>query len=130
VPSSRRISHKAASRSGLLTREAFELYFRKLAPGGVLLVHFSNRNADLLPVLAELALDRGLAARWQFHIPGNASAEAMQTASEWAVFARAPADLDGLAQDPRWLALPAAPAQRVWTDDYVDILSVIRWPKL
>ncbi len=35
----------------LLTREAFALYFRHLAPGGVLAVHVSNRYLDLRPVV-------------------------------------------------------------------------------
>jgi hypothetical protein len=113
----------------LLTREAMDLYFRKLAPGGLLLVHFSNRNADLLPVLARLAADRGLAARWQFHVPADTPAEAGQTPSQWAVFARTDADLLSLASDARWLRLPDAAGRRVWTDDYVDILSVLRRPQ-
>jgi len=35
----------------LLTREAFELYFKQLKPGGVLAVHVSNRYLDLVPVV-------------------------------------------------------------------------------
>lgn len=41
--------------SHLLTREAIKLYFRHLKPDGVLLVHLSNRYADLEPVVANLA---------------------------------------------------------------------------
>ena len=36
----------------LLTREAFALYLRKLAPGGVIAVHLSNRYLDLESVVA------------------------------------------------------------------------------
>jgi spermidine synthase len=36
----------------LLTKEAFELYFRHLKPEGVLAVHISNRFVDLVPVCA------------------------------------------------------------------------------
>jgi hypothetical protein len=109
----------------LLTREAMTLYFDRLRPGGVLLVHFSNRNIDLLPVLAALAADRGLAARWQFHRPeGDAPG---LSPSEWAIFARRATDLGSLAADPRWQDMPPAGARRVWTDDYADIISVIRW---
>ncbi len=42
-------------------------------------------------------------------------------ASEWAVVARAPADLAPIADDPRWRPLDAAPGVRVWTDDYSDV---------
>jgi hypothetical protein len=108
----------------LLTREAIDLYFARLKPDGALLVHFSNRNVDLLPVLSALAADRGLAARWQFYRPKTR--EAGQSPSEWAIFTRSEADLGSIAGDPRWQALPPVD-RRVWTDDYADILSVIRW---
>ena len=36
----------------LLTREAFPTYRRHLSPGGLLLVHISNRYLDLRPVIA------------------------------------------------------------------------------
>ena len=36
----------------LITREAVEMYFQKLAPGGLLVVHVSNRHLRLEPVLA------------------------------------------------------------------------------
>lgn len=39
----------------LLTREAFELYFKHLKPTGVLAVHISNRFVDLAPVCAQSA---------------------------------------------------------------------------
>src|SRR5579883_1569741 len=39
----------------LLTREAFELYFRHLKPGGVLAVHVSNKYLDLEPVVDKIA---------------------------------------------------------------------------
>src|SRR5207245_11631356 len=44
----------------LLTREALALYLQKLAPGGVLAFHISNRYLDLQPVLSALAADAGL----------------------------------------------------------------------
>ena len=39
----------------LLTREAFDLYFRHLKPGGVLAVHVSNKYLDLEPVVHGIA---------------------------------------------------------------------------
>ena len=42
----------------LLTREAFATYRKHLAPGGLLLVHISNRYLDMEPV------DRRRGARW------------------------------------------------------------------
>jgi hypothetical protein len=111
----------------LLTREAFDLYLKKLKPGGLFLLHLSNRNIELLPAVARLAGDRGLVGRFQF-FPGAPPADSLISASEWAVLARDEADLGFLATDARWERFPVLMKGRVWTDDYVNILSVIRWP--
>jgi spermidine synthase/uncharacterized membrane protein (UPF0136 family) len=47
----------------LLTREAFELYFKHLKPDGVLAVHISNRYIDLVPVCARSAQHVNRSAR-------------------------------------------------------------------
>jgi len=39
----------------LLTREAFELYEKRLAPGGLLALHVTNQNLDLTPVVDAIA---------------------------------------------------------------------------
>jgi hypothetical protein len=44
----------------LLTREALAMYLDKLAEGGILVFHISNRHLDLSPVLAGLAADAGM----------------------------------------------------------------------
>ena len=45
----------------LMTREALQLYLRKLAPGGSIAFHISNRYLNLEPVLVELARDARIA---------------------------------------------------------------------
>ena len=47
----------------LLTREALRLYRDKLADGGLIAFHISNRYLDLAPVLGALARDAGLIDR-------------------------------------------------------------------
>jgi spermidine synthase len=44
----------------LLTKEAIHLYLSKLADGGILVFHISNRSIDLQPILRELAKDAHL----------------------------------------------------------------------
>ncbi len=44
----------------LLTREAFQLYFRQLKPGGVVAVHISNKYLDLQPVVLLAAGSLGM----------------------------------------------------------------------
>src|SRR5262249_40391066 len=40
----------------LLTKESFQMYFKKLAPEGILCVHTSNRYVDLPKVVADIAV--------------------------------------------------------------------------
>ncbi len=47
----------------LLSREAFELYFERLAPKGILAVHVSNSFLDLAPVVGRAAQALGKVAR-------------------------------------------------------------------
>ena len=50
----------------LLTREALDLYVSKLAPGGALVFHISNRYVELASVLTAMAAERGLIAMVKF----------------------------------------------------------------
>lgn len=46
----------------LLTKEAFQLYFRHLKPDGILVMHISNRYLNLEPVVARVAESVGKSA--------------------------------------------------------------------
>jgi spermidine synthase len=108
----------------LLTREALALYLGRLSNLGVIAFHISNRHLDLRPAVASLTAERGLATRVQLHRPSNQS-EAKT--SLWIVAARSADALGPLAGDPRWEQLTTR-SRRVWSDDYSDILSVLRPP--
>ena len=110
----------------LLTREALHLYRERLAPGGVLLLHISNRHVDLVPVLGRLAADLGLAARVASHRPETSGAFA-SLASDWIALAAEDAALHRLGLSERWQALGKDPRGRVWTDDFSNIVEAIRW---
>ncbi len=111
----------------LLTREAIELYMQKLAPGGVVAIHISNRYLDLEPVLANVARDLDLAGLHRSDGASLPQARVGKTASQWVVLARSAADLERLSGDRRWRQLAAKPGSRTWTDDFSDVFSVFRW---
>lgn len=108
----------------LLTREALALYLGRLSNRGVIAFHISNRHLDLRPAVASLTAERGLATRVQLHRPSN---ESEAKTSLWIVAARNADALGPLAGDPRWQELTTR-SPRVWSDDYSDILSVMRQP--
>jgi spermidine synthase len=108
----------------LVTREAIELYLRKLRPGGVIASHISNRFLDLEPVLGNLAGTLGLASlvrddeELEDH-PGK-------SASIWVALARTRADLRSLASDKNWEAVETDPRVGLWSDDFSNLVRVIR----
>jgi len=112
----------------LLTREAITLYLSKLAPNGVLVFHISNRYLDLHRVLGPLAKDAGLTclAGDDAQVSEDERREG-KFASWWVVMARHPDDLEALRDQPSWRDLPAAPGSRVWTDDFSNIVSILRF---
>lgn len=110
----------------LLTREALRLDLRKLAPGGILAFHISNRYLDLDPVLGELARDAGLACRVRYDLtltPGQVRAHKQRTI--WAVMAAREADLGPLASDPRWQPPRRRRNGSVWRDDFSNVAEAL-----
>jgi len=115
--------------SHLLTREALRLYLDKLADPGLLAFHISNRHLDLEPTVGNLAHDAGLVALSQLEgvIGKDEARRDGRTPSHWVVLARRPEDLGALREDHRWRPLSPRPDRRLWTDDFSNILEVIKW---
>jgi hypothetical protein len=116
----------------LMTKEALALYLDKLAPGGVIAFHISNRYLDLEPPLDGLARDGHLFSLTEHDLAVTESqAEEGKLQSIWVVMARNKADLASLAANTdfpaRWTQLETHPRAKVWTDDYSNLLSTIHW---
>jgi len=109
----------------LMTREAINLYTSKLATGGMLAFHVSNRSLKLDTVLAALAKHNGSAAL--ILADGQFDRVRGKDPSEWVVMAQNSPAFDSLAKNPRWLPLEGRTELEAWTDDFTDILSVFRW---
>jgi SAM-dependent methyltransferase len=111
----------------LITREAVELYLRKLAPGGMLAFHISNRYLDLEPVLANLAEELRLVALGCDDMSLMESEFATgREQSHWVVMARAADGRAGFQRRSRWSPLEGNPRVGVWTDDFSSPLRVIQ----
>jgi hypothetical protein len=112
----------------LLTRQALKLYVSKLGDGGLLALHISNRHLNLKPVVAALAADAGLVCyiRDQGSLTRSESERGVLP-STWAVVARRESDLEDIARDRRWRRARNTAHAPVWTDDFSNILDVVRW---
>ena len=112
----------------LLTREALQLYLAKLGAHGTILMHVSNSHLQLWPMLDALAGQLGLATRHQLFMPTEAQIAGGARASEWIGFARADADLAFLdGKTPGWKDEHPSSDVAPWSDDFSNLLSVIRW---
>jgi len=109
----------------LLTREALDLYLSKLAEGGMVAFHTSNRSLDLRPLMGGLAKNANLVSLI-FDDEKDDSLSGKER-SQWVVMARRAEDLSDLVTDGRWQPLGERLRLRVWSDDYSDIVSVFKW---
>jgi hypothetical protein len=115
----------------LLTREALDLYLRKLRPGGLIAFHISNYYFDLAPVVGRLAREAHLYA-WigsDEQVP-LAEKQMGKDSSTWVVVAAEP---DGVetghlpaGANFHWERLAAGPNAPLWTDDYSNLLGVMK----
>ena len=107
----------------LVTQQALDLYLSKLAQGGILVFHISNRSLNLKPILADLADSRNLECI-VFDDLKPSSLEGKDP-SEWVVMARSAPEISNLSINTQWKRLDGK-GGRVWSDDFSNILQAIR----
>lgn len=107
----------------LATKEAMAIYKAKLAPGGAVVMHVSNRHLELASVVIGIAAANGLTS-WVYNEDSGRDAEYIFTTNV-VVSARQPTDVGGLASDSLWQSMSPPPGQRVWTDDYSNVLGAV-----
>ena len=99
----------------LLTKEALALYMDKLTDHGIIAYHISNRHLNLLPVVGNLAATQKLYGVSAFFEDSN-----------WVFVARSAEDFGTLTEDQRFNLLVPDDTKRLWTDDYSDIISILK----
>jgi hypothetical protein len=107
----------------LITREAIELYARHIAPDGIIAIHISNRFLDLKPVLGNIAQATGLAARLVSDSPPENSAA---SGTDWVLLAKDVRVFDDPLLAGRAEPLDPVPAFSLWTDQFNNLLDVLK----
>ncbi len=108
----------------LLTVEAVRMYLTKLRPSGVIILHLSNRNLDLVGPAQAVALAAGGKALFQSHRADPALPQLWESSEDAVIVAK---DVEGLApflHDPRWRPADAH-GVRPWTDDYTNLFGAL-----
>ena len=107
----------------LLTREAFQIYWRHLKPNGVLAVHVSNRFLDVGPVVA-LQADRDNKQALMFSYAGNEEND--ESASDWVLVTSRPGFFGRSDMARAGQKITPIPGLRLWTDDYSNLYRILR----
>ncbi|MEA2862480.1 MAG: hypothetical protein QOC84_436, partial [Bradyrhizobium sp.] len=111
----------------LATEEAMEIYKEKLAPHGAVVMHVSNRHLELSSVVVGIAEANDLKS-WVYSEDSGRDNEYI-FATSVVVSAREDADVGKLASSDQWAETDANEKQRVWTDDYSNVLGAV-WRRL
>jgi spermidine synthase len=110
----------------LLTREALALYLEKLAPGGVVVFHISNRYLNLEPVVAGVAHAAGAAALLGSDLYLSPEERGPYgSASIWVAVAPSAESLAPLRKLRAWRPAVAG-IGAPWTDDFSNVLGAFR----
>ena len=111
----------------LATREAMEIYKKKLAPQGAVAMHVSNRHLELASVVVGIAGANDMKS-WVYNESSGRDDEYIFSTSA-VVSAREAADIGKLASSDQWTPTDANENQRVWTDDYSNVPGAL-WRRL
>jgi hypothetical protein len=113
----------------IITRNAVEIYQKKLKPDGILLFHTSNRFFNLAPELGAIAEAMGGKAMKKINIPKDDTSSGLRTSlfnypSSYVVIAGDQVMEELKHIDPAWTDIEAD-SRRPWTDDYANILRAL-----
>jgi hypothetical protein len=113
----------------LITRQAMAAYARHLKPDGAIVFQATNRYVDISPVVERLAAEFGYTAVLISDAQDNANSEGVEywtSHTDQIIVTRNTALL--AAEPVRSVAreLPPRPGFRVWTDDFYNLLHVLK----
>ena len=110
----------------LMTREAMAIYLSRLAPGGIVVMHVSNRHMELASVVAGIAHANSLVSRMNNRAARDGEDDSKYLFTSTVVIsARDEKDFGELLKDEDWTVIDPPAGQRVWTDDYSNVVGAI-----
>jgi len=99
-------------------------YLMHLKPDGVVIMHLSNRNLELMQPVAGIARGAGGFALEQTYRKPPGATETIDTDEDAVIIGRDRAALAPFLNQPQWR--PADPGTvRMWTDDYTNLFGAL-----
>lgn len=111
----------------LLTREAFNIYTKKLAANGLILINVSSRYLELTPFIANVAKNVGLTTYRLEHHPLDAQKKLGEKGSIWLALLPENSKLEGIVKKLGYQPVVVDTKTPLWTDDYSNIVPAIIW---
>lgn len=109
----------------LSTKEAFRLYFDRLAPDGILAVNISNRYLDLTPLIKSVGTTFNCPV---LAIRQNDNLARLKLKSNWAFFIKNPPSDFSVPRNAEILDFNQVAEFDLPTDNKGSFISLIRWP--
>jgi hypothetical protein len=107
----------------LLTKEAVQIYFKHIRPGGVIAIHVSNRYLSLAPIVFRIATELNKTA---LQVENRENGALEQFSADWVLVADDPRVFDR----PGFRAAANNPAPEpntpLWTDDYSNLFKILK----
>jgi spermidine synthase len=107
----------------LLTRQAFDIYWRHLKPDGVLAVHISNQYLNLAPIVWLDANARRLPA-WQ--VDNDTDDSICVAAASYVLVSKRPGFFESPLFAGRLKTIAIPPKMKPWTDDFTSLWPILR----
>jgi spermidine synthase len=108
----------------LLTREAYQTYFKHLRPDGILAINVSNRYLHLIRIVVSNAEELGKNSTW-VHDDGDLNDLYLAPGSDWVLVTSNWLE-DPVFRGRNTARIRARPDLRPWTDDYSNLLRILR----
>ena len=111
----------------LVTREAMAVYVRHIKPDGVIVFQATNRYVDISLVVERLAAEFGLTAVLVSDVPeSEEGADYWNSSTDQIIVTRNKRLLSAPQIGPVAEPLPPRPDFRIWTDDYYNLLRILK----
>ena len=107
----------------LLTVEALRMYLHKIKPDGIVILHLSNRNLDLMAPAQAAAMAAGGQVLFQRHKADPKLPFLWESSEDAVIFARNREALAPYLASGKWTA--AQSRVRPWTDDYTNLVGAL-----
>lgn len=108
----------------LLTEQAIQDYLRLVKPDGVVVLHLSNRNLDILRPAVAAAEELGVPYLHQIYLEPEGAPDMALASTEALILSPTEAGLAPFRQDRRWGTFDAG-GVKPWTDDYVNLVGAM-----